>query len=319
MKKKLSLLLVVLMIVTGLVACTKAVPSGEPQSTETVTPQESTEPVSESAEPIKVTDSLGTEVTFEKPVEKVVSLAPNMTEILFAVGAGKQVVGRTDYCEYPKEAAEIPSIGSMLEPDVEKIITAKPDVVLLANPNEEVTKKLAEAGVKALVLQNATKVDKTFEIIETIANLTGHKEEGQKVTADMKAKIEEVANMVKDATPVTVYYPVSVGKDGDFAATGDTFIHDMLMIAGGDNIAKDAQGWSFNLESIIKGNPQVIIVGQGMGVKEKLQETDGYKDLTAVKEGKIFEIEADLLEIQGPRIAEGILELAKILHPDLVK
>ncbi|HEY5525391.1 MAG TPA: ABC transporter substrate-binding protein, partial [Clostridium sp.] len=124
---------------------------------------------------------------------------------------------------------------------------------------------------------------------------------------------------VKNSETPKAYYVVGFGKTGDYTATGDTFISEMLSIAGGKNIAQDATGWKYSLEKVIENDPEVIIISKNFVMKDQFMATDGYKELSAVKNNKVFEIDDNLVNRQGPRIAEGVEAFAKILHPDLFK
>ena len=250
---------------------------------------------------------------------KIISLAPSLTEIVYALDLQDHLVGRTDNDNYPEQVASLESIGSGFEPDIEKIISLAPDTVLYVFDNPELAAKLEEAGIKAIQYAQVNTVEEIYGLIETIGADFDRADKAKQVVDGMKAKIDQVAQAVAGAEPVSVYYAVGFGPEGDFTATGDTFIHDMLTIAGGDNIAKDATGWSYNLESLLAADPEIILTSDQWDMKAGFIAADGYDKLTAVQQDKVYEINPDLLDRQGPRIADGIEALAKLLHPDLVK
>lgn len=253
----------------------------------------------------------------EEP-KRIVSLAPSITELIYALGKGDALVGRTDYCDYPEEVKQVPSIGSLIEPSVEKIVELDADVVIAtANFKVDIHEKLENLGIEVVILYDAVDLEGAFESIATLGEVLNAKEEANNLITEMKAKIAEVQEKVKDAQKPKVYYVVDFGKNGDFTATGDTFLGQMLELAGGDNIAKDATGWQYSLEKIIENDPDIIFISQYFGLKEQFVETSGYKELSAVKNGKVIEIDDNLIVRQGPRIAEGIESLAKAMHPDL--
>ena len=135
----------------------------------------------------------------------------------------------------------------------------------------------------------------------------------------MKAKIASVTDKLKDATKVSVYYVVGYGEYGDYTATGDTFMGKMIELAGGDNIAKNETGWVYSKEALIDKDPSLIFCSDQWDTKAGFTSGAGYSDLTAVKEDKVFEVDESLMTRQGPRVADALEELAKLIHPDLFK
>lgn len=259
----------------------------------------------------------GTSLKFEKVPERIVSMGPNITDILFKLGAGDQVVGRTDYCDYP-EALKVPSVGTVYEPDIEAIIELKPDLVIgSAIFSEDAGKRLTELGIPVAVLYDSGNMDGVYEIIRKAGELAGKKEEGNRLAEETKkladdtiAKYqgEEYADFVRP----TVYYALDYGY-GDYTAGGDTFIGQLIAAAGGDNIAQDIEGWSIDHERLVEADPKIILVR--LGEAEKFCKTPGYEELGAVKNGRVYEIDADhLLDRQGYRNAEALKQLAELFH-----
>lgn len=268
--------------------------------------------------PYTFTDSMGNEVVIESEPKKIISVAPSITEIVYALGKGDNLVGRTDYCDYPEEAKAAPSIGSLTDPNIEKIVELKPDVVIASTHfKEDVAKKLSDLGIKIIVINDSENIDGAYESINKVGEILNAKDKAKEVVNSNKEKIEEIKEKVKDAEAPKAYYVVGFGKNGDFTATGDTFTGEMLELAGGNNIAKDATLWSYSLEKIIENDPEYIIISKNYGMKDEFIATEGYKELSAVKNNKVFEIDDNLVSRQGPRIAEGVEALAKILHPNL--
>lgn len=270
--------------------------------------------------PYTLKDSNGNEVVIEKEPKKIVSVAPNITELIYALGKGDELVGRTDYCDYPEAAKKVQSIGSLTDPNVEKIIELKPDVVIASTHfKEDVAKKLQGLGIKVVVLYDSMDLSGAYNSINTLGKIINAQSKADDLVSSMKKKIADVQKMVKDKKTPKVYYVVGFGKDGDYTATGDTFIAQMINMAGGDNIAKNASGWKYSLEKIIENDPEYIIISKNYDMKKQFEKASGYKDLSAVKNNKVIEIDDNLLNRQGPRIAEGVEALAKIFHPDLFK
>lgn len=270
--------------------------------------------------PYTLKDSNGNEVVIEKEPERIISVAPSITELVYGLGEGDKLVGRTDYCDYPAEAANVESIGSLTDPNIEKIIELKPDVVIASTHfKDDVAKKLQDLGIKIIVLYDANEFEGAYNSISTLGEILNAQDKAKDIVNTIKKDVESVKAAVEGKEAPTVYYVVGFGKAGDYTATGDTFIGQMIEMAGGNNIAKDATGWKYSLENIIENDPEYIIVSKNYDVKAQFISTDGYKELSAVKNNKVIEMDDNLLNRQGPRLGEGVKTLAKILHPDLFK
>lgn len=297
MKKVLGIMLVMMMVLT-FVAC-----------------DTNNEEVFEA---VTIVDGMEREVIIETEPMKVVTMAPSMTEMVYALGLGDKLVGRTDYCNFPAEALEIESIGSLREPNIESIIALNPDLVLMStHASEETVAKFEEAGLTVAVLSAQETFEGVYEIITSMGIIFNIEDEATALIDGMKSDVTEVLELVADVEKKSVYYVVGFSEYGDYTATGDTFIHNMLEMAGGTNIAADGEGWSYNLESIIEKDPEIMICSELNETKAELEVTEGYKELTAVKEGRLLEINQDLLSRQGPRLAEGLKAIAQLLHPEL--
>ena len=338
--KKLLVMLMVMTLTLGLIGCgtkntgnnsnssnNSETNNGTPEAEVTKEPEvteepEATEEPVQSTEvtyPVEVTDSNGTVVTIEAAPEKIVSVAPNMTELIFALGYGDKLVGRTEYCDYPEEALTVQTIGSLYSPDIEAIVALEPDLVLVSTHfSEENVAKLNELGIAVVTLYEENDIYGVYTMIETLGTIVNRVEEANTLVQNMKDTFDEVATAVSGQEQPTVYYVVGYGEGGDYTAGGDTFVNGLITLAGGDNIAKDVSGWSYSLESLLEADPEIIIVRNGEAAN--FMATENYADLTAVKEGRVYEMNTDgLLDRQGYRNAEGVKELAKIFYPDVVK
>lgn len=270
--------------------------------------------------PITITDSYDREVTIDKKPERIISIAPNITETIVALNAQDRLVGRTEFCDYPESVSSIESIGTLQEPNIEKIAELKPDIVIASTHfKKESLEKLEQLDIKVVVLYGEESFDGVYETIEKVSKVIGEEEAGNKIVTDMKSKVENVLNKVKDAKKPAVYYVVGFGQYGDYTSGKDTFIAQLIDMAGGTNAANDVEGWKYSVEKLVEKNPDILICSKFFDSKAGIIKTNGYKDLTAVKEGKLFEIDNNLLDRQGPRLAEGLEELAKIIHPELFK
>ena len=266
---------------------------------------------------ITVMDSYDRSVTIGKAATRVVSLAPSITETIFALGMGDILKGRTDYCDYPAEVQRIPSIGNLTEPDIEAIAELNPDIVIASTHfTKESLEKLTALSIPVVVLAEEDSFEGVYRTIEDIGRLTGAQDAGASLINSMKDTVNSVKEAVIGKEKPSVYYVIGFGEYGEFTAGGDTFINQIIEMAGGNNIASGIKGWSFSLEQIIDSDPDILVCSKFRNAKNLLIETNGYKDLKAVQTGNLFEIDNNMLDRQGPRLAEGLKALAEILHPD---
>lgn len=270
-------------------------------------------------EAIKIVDSYNREIFLDKLPERVVSLSPGATETIYALSSQDILVGRSDYCDYPEAATKIESVGQITEPNIEKIAELNPDLVIAsAHFSKELVDKIEALGIKVAVLYGEDSFDGAYKNIQDIALVLGKQEEGTKIIDEMKKKVEEVENKVRDLKKPSVYYVVGFGKT-DFTAGGNTFIGQIIDRAGGENIAKEIDGWNYSKEVLMEKNPDIVVLSDKYDSKSGFTTGEGYKDLKAVKEGSVYEIDDNMLSRQGPRQADGLKALAKIIHPEAFK
>lgn len=266
---------------------------------------------------ITIIDSFDQSITIEKVAVRVVSIAPNITETIFALGKGDILKGRTDYCDYPAEAQKIPSIGSLREPDIEAIAELNPDIVIASTHfTKESLEKLTALSIPVVIFADQNSFEGVYSTISGIGRLTGSDTEAENLISNMEKTVNIVIEAVKSKDTPSIYYVIGFGEYGDFTAGGDTFINQIIEMAGGKNIASGIKGWSFSLEQIVESDPDIVICSQFWNTKDSIIKTNGYMDLRAVKNGQLFEIDNNMLDRQGPRLAEGLKALAEIIHPD---
>ncbi|MGH4141088.1 ABC transporter substrate-binding protein [Clostridium sp.] len=270
--------------------------------------------------PLKVVDSYNRTVTIESEPKRIITIAPNITEGVYALGKGEKLVGRSDYDDYPKEALKVASVGSVLQPNIEKIVELKPDVVIASTHfDKAVLKKLEALNIKVIVLYGEENFAGVYDTMSKLGQVVNASEKAQSIISDMKKKVTDITSKVKDAKKSTVYYVAGFGKSGDFTAGKDTFIGNMIEMAGGTNVADDAIGWKYSVEKLIEKDPDVLICSKFFDSKKGIQATNGYKDLKSVKNGKLLEIDSNIVDRQGPRSVEGLEAMAKLIHPELFK
>ena len=193
---------------------------------------------------------------------------------------------------------------------------------MLFRSSEDVIRKLREVGIPVAFLNEQENFEGTYAAIEAIGLLVGRSEEAAKVVGEMQNKItatiEKVEAVTVDTTLPKVYYMMWYG-DSDSTAGGNTFIGEMIRLAGGQNIAEAINDWSITKEAIAEGDPDIIIVPMGYGMIEALPETAFYQDLRAVQEGNLFEVDENMISRQAPRLADVFEDLAYIIHPELAE
>jgi len=260
--------------------------------------------------------------------ERIVSLAPSATEILFALGLGDKVVGVTNFCDYPEElvekieTGEIQRVGAPFPGfSLETIVGLEPDVAFAIGATvPDYVNDLDGLGIAAVVL-NAEDIDGIFHDIELVGEVTGKKADAEALVADLEEQIGEVVATVGNASTPSVFYGADVSDPGALWTAGNgTFIDALIVLAGGENIAGEVEGWTtFSLEVLIDANPDVIVLGGAIwGVSaEEVSNRTGWQDLDAVKNGRIYAIDDTPLVRPGPRIAEGLELLAGLIHPEL--
>lgn len=310
--KKIFPIILGLIMMVSVTACTKA-------PAESVT-KAAAEVAKQTIYPLTIKDSFGREVIIQKEPKTIVSVAPNITETIFALSKNSELVGRTDFDTYPAEVKDIASIGGLQNPNVEKIAELKPDIVIASSffPKEVVT-KLEELKIPVVVLYGPDSFDGAYDTINKVGQILNSGDKSNSIVAGMKKKVDSVEAKVKDLPTPSVYYVVSFGKTGDFTAGTETFVGKMLEMAGGKNSASDTKDWNYSIEKLVEKNPDLLICSKYFDTKAGIQKTTGYKDLSAVKSGKLYEIDNNLVDIQGPRLADGLEALAKIIHPEAFK
>ena len=272
---------------------------------------------SAAAGPITVTDDAGEEVTLEQPAARIVSLAPANTEIAYAIGAGDKMVAGTSYDDYPEEATALPKVGDFANPSVEKIASFDPDLVLAAGGIQaSLRSKLEKLGMQVYVVDPTT-YDGVIATIETLGKLTGTSDEAAAVAERMSQVKEDVQAKVGSLEKTTTFLEI-YSKPLMTAGTG-TFIDDMITLAGGTNIGAAAgPGFpTFSTEVLLEDDPAVYIADSGsMSKPGDIDKRAGFGDLTAVQDDHVYVIADNIIARPGPRLAEGLQELAQMIHPE---
>jgi iron complex transport system substrate-binding protein len=269
----------------------------------------------ETVYPLTVTDKTGTAITLERAPERVVMLGPSDTEIVFAIGAGSLAVGADEYSNYPPEAAELPRVGDM-NTNIEAVASLNPDLVLgSASMNAAAVDALRQLGITVYASDPQT-LEETIAHIEQVGVLLNHQAGAEAVAAEMRAAIQYVADKVKDAEPLSVYLEFSPG----WTVGSGTFLDELVKLAGGVNISADQSGWfEVDSEAVIQRNPEVIIYPEieGVDLLGEILSRPGWDQIEAVKNDRVHAVTNDPLVRVGPRLTDGLKEIAAAIHPDL--
>lgn len=319
MRSKISLLILIIMLIT---ACT---PTTADLQTATVEPTQV--PTSEPAPaPIVATDQRGKEFTFETPAVRIVSLAPSNTEMLFAVGAGSQVVGRDTFSDYPAEALTVTDIGGGFGAlDTETILASTPDLVLAGEltPAEQI-QALEDQGLTVFVLGNPVQLAEMYESLRTVARITGHIKETESLIVSLEARVIAVEQKLAGVTerPLVLYELDGTDPNAPWVPGPGTFVDTLLTMAGANSMSSSLDGaWvQVSLETIIEQDPEIILLGDatwGGVTVEMVAARGGWDALTAVQHANVFPFDDNLVSRPGPRLVDGLEALAKLFHPDL--
>lgn len=273
---------------------------------------------------IEWVDDLGREGVLQEPAERVISLAPSNTEILFAIGAGDVLVGRDEFSDFPAQALEVSSIGSVYgEINLEAIVALDPDLVLAAEINSpEHVDAIQALGIQVYYLANPDDFEGLFENITTLGRLTGRETLAQNLANQLEERVRKVLGSLEGRPSVRVYYEID-GVDDPTApwTTGSgTFQHHLITMAGGENIAADLEGWKkINVEEIISRDPEVIIYEEAPWIPttaESIADREGWGGIKAVIEGSIYGIDTQWTGRPGPRYVDAFEAMAEMLHPE---
>ena len=266
-------------------------------------------------------DDLGRTVSLPVPVNRVVSLAPNLTEIVFAVGGGNRLVGRTSYCDYPPEAKYLTEVGDTGTPNLERIIAVKPQVVLVSTSSqlEVFTQQLQNQNI-AVFVTDPHDLEGILRSIEQIGEMLGQTGQAAQLVQKLRERTNAVETAVKQKQPVRVFYQVSA--EPLYTIGREAFVTDLIRRAGGVSVTADVPGaWpKYSAESALAAKPEAIILPSGgsMGAANSAV-TDALRQSPAVVGGRVYKINDDHLARPGPRVVDGLEEMARALHPDAFK
>jgi iron complex transport system substrate-binding protein len=272
--------------------------------------------------PMTIQDSYERQVTVAKLPERIISLAPSNTEILFALGLGDRIVGVTDACNYPPEAQLLEKVSSYQGPNMEKIVAANPDLILADSlTGKEVVEQLAAAGFPVMAVRSDN-IPQLESNIRLIGQLTQSESQADQLVNSMDARLQRIDERIAsipEAERVTVFY--EVWNEPLMSAGPNSFVSALISAAGGKSVTDDAlSDWpTVEMESLIIKNPQVIILGHGAETPEQVQQRTVWQTIAAVEDGRVYTVDPDIFNRPSPRLVDAVEELAKLLYPELFK
>lgn len=297
-----------------------------PTTTEQVAPAVEEASVLKTEYPLTVKDATGETLTFKEAPKKIISISPAETESLFALGLDEQVVGVSDYDDYPEAVTTKPKMGGLYNPNEEAIIAAQPDLVVTGiSMSAEAAQHLRDLGITIFKTDPKT-VDDVITNIELFGQITDHQAEATTVTDKMKQERAEVTDAVKSLSPEQkkkVYIEFSLG----WTVGRGEFMDELITLAGGVNVAADTEGWNeISEEKIINDNPDVILFSKDViddktkqTLDQIIKERSGWDQITAVKNDAIYGLDGNLVSRPGPRVTESLKEIASAIYPELLK
>jgi len=307
--------ILLLLLVAGLAGCQKAQPQ----------PQAVGDGDKDVAYPMSITDDAGRTVIIDQKPQRIVSLSPSHTEILFALGLGDRVVGVTTYCDYPEEALSKPKIGGFSTPSVEKIIEAKPDLVLAGDMHQQVVTALEAVNIKVLVFSPSS-MQEIFSTISSIGKAAGEEEAANTLVTSLQQRVTDITAKVAQAqTPKPrVFY--EVWHEPLMCASDKTLIGELINLSGGENIIHSSNELypMINEEIILEKNPDIMMHSYGHGdnknpTPEQILNRPGWQHLNFVQNKKVFALDANLANRYGPRSVDALELIAQAIHPELFK
>lgn len=269
---------------------------------------------------ITVTDDVGREVRMVQPVKRIVSLAPSVTETIFALGAQDRLVGDTDFCDYPPEARQKPHVGSVMAPNLEEIVALKPDVVIASKAGNRIeTVRALESLHIAVYGTYARSVADVLQSMQKLARVIGAEDQGNNIASSLEARLDALHQQLQNVPRVRVLFVV--WRDPLISMGQQTFLADAMRAAGAESVITSEQDWPHvSMEEMVKLQPDYLVFSaddRARGQQEfaAIVDTPGWRDLRAVREKRVA-IVPDAISYPAPRLIDAIEVLARQLHPE---
>ncbi|WDV44411.1 helical backbone metal receptor [Clostridiaceae bacterium M8S5] len=258
-------------------------------------------------------------IVIDKEPQKIVSLAPGVTEKLYELGAFEKLVGRTQYCKYPSKVKDIKNVGTLFEPNIETIIDLEPDLALAETHfKKEILDKLSQAGIASASAKTPVSIEGIYDQMLLMGKIVNKNYEARALVSSMRSKVQKIKYVLNNnSNKKSIYYVVGTGQHGEYTAGSDTFIADMIRTVGATNAADDVKGWKYSVEKIIDNDPD-ILVGNKTNIDSMINSSN-FSILSAIKNKSYEKIDSNILELSAPRaINIGLKMLFKMVHGDLV-
>lgn len=280
--------------------------------------------------PVTITDTDGNQITISEQPDKIISLVPACTEIIYAVGAGDMLIGNTRYCNYPEAAKSVEKVGEFSVISTERIIAlCDKNTVIFVNPNNgrETIDYLKQHGC-TVIFADIRSIEGIYNAVSIIGTAVGYKENADRLNAEIKASIDEISAKAKAAaasgtTPAVGHV---IQTDPYYISGKNTFQDELITLAGGKNAFPDVSGWwTVTLEKLLVTDPDIIITDaaddtvilSSVSPAEAFKTEPRLSTLSAVKNNNVYELDPDIFERGGPRVVEALEMLAKIIHPEV--
>jgi iron complex transport system substrate-binding protein len=269
-----------------------------------------------------VVDEAGRTVNVPVKIERIVSLAPNLTEIIYAVGAGNRLVGNTTFCDYPIAAKNVAKVGDTLQPSIERILALRPQLVLVSTASqlEAFTKQLNEHQI-AVYVTDPHDLESVFRSILSVGDLLNEPVAASELVKQLRARNEQVQRAVAGRPPVSVFFQLS--GQPLYTAGKTSFVTNLIERAGGRSVTADVnEAWPrLSDEAALASHPDAIIMlsGDAMGAAANTKVAAALRNSPAVRNGRVSLIDGDLLTRPGPRLIDGLEQMAHALHPEAFK
>jgi len=274
-----------------------------------------------SFQPGAYTDDLNRSVSFNETPKRIVAYGPSITEIIYSLGLEEKLVGVDSLSNYPEAAKSKQQVGDAFNPSMEKLVELKPDLVLTVK-QQQFNKNMDDLGIKYMVI-DPKDLAGTYKDIALIGKITGVEGKSGKIIDDMKATVARVQGQVKNAPVVkTIFLIDTTDLNNPWTAGPGSFIDELITMAGGTNVAAKASApyVAYSIEQIIAADPEVIILPDQYVVSPQvLKDHPAWKKTSAVKNNRVITVNGDIISRAGPRLAQGLEAVAKIIHPELYK
>lgn len=264
----------------------------------------------------ETTDSYGRHVTLDREPQRIVSLSPAITEVIYLVGAQEKLVGVTDFCDYPPEAKQKPRLGGLQNINFEALLATHPDVVLISSiVTKKDVEKIEKMGIPVIALKEEKKLEGMSDIIRAVGQISNRRQQADSLANDWQQRFSRLkaTRQPTDQNQKSVYYVVGFGDAGDYTAPKNSHIHEIITLAGGRNIGAHLSSWNISREYLFECNPDIIIVREeDLGTFCNLYP---YNQLKAVKQHHVYPINSGWIDVVSPRNLLAVEKLKTLINP----